>query len=268
LTGHLPELDRETLAVVIPTKNAAHLLKDCLDSVAWVEEMIVVDMFSDDDTVSVCEKYPQCRIFSRDDYIFANVNFGFRQATTDWIMRLDSDERLTPELAQEIRSFLLDPPNDVAGLEFWERPIELGKEMRFGFGHRHYRKMMFRNGTASYAVRHEHEDLQSYGNWQRLSHGYLHYNYSDVSQYLHKMDYYTTKDVNRAELPLRAPHPARGAVDGLRSFYLNYLKRQGFRDGWVGFVDAAMRAVYYLVYSSKLRERWEQEQHSKPSFNG
>jgi glycosyltransferase involved in cell wall biosynthesis len=254
---------RETLAVVIPTKNAAHLLKDCLESVVWADELIVVDMFSDDETRALCEQYPQCRLFSREGYIFANVNFGFDQATTDWVMRLDTDERVTPELAEEIQHFLEAPPPDVTGLEIWERPVMLGRELRYGFGHRHYRKMMFRKGRAQYPVRSEHEDLETTGKWERTVYGYLHHNYLDVSQYLQKTDYYTTQDVARAELPARPPQPARGTVEGLRVFYLYYLKFQGFRDGWVGFVDGSMRAVYQFVYWSKWRERWERERGRK-----
>src|SRR2546421_8822992 len=65
----IPKTGRETLTVAIPTKDVANLLADCLTSVAWADEIIVVDMFSSDDTEEICARYPQCRFFQRSDYI-------------------------------------------------------------------------------------------------------------------------------------------------------------------------------------------------------
>jgi (heptosyl)LPS beta-1,4-glucosyltransferase len=253
------ETRRETLTVAIPTKDDADLLADCLASVAWADEIIVVDMFSSDNTAAVCANHPQCRFFQRSDYIFGNLNFAFEHATCDWVMRLDSDERITDELADEVRSILADPPRDVTGFEFWERPFVLGRELRFGFGQKHFRKILFRRGAARYPVRHEHEDLETDGTWLRGRHGYVHLNYNAVAEYLRKTNYYTEQDAGRASLPATAPRQTAAFRESVRAFYLYYLKRQGFRDGWIGFLDAGMRAVYQFVYWAKLRERWERE---------
>jgi GT2 family glycosyltransferase len=227
--------------------------------VAWADEIIVVDMFSSDDTAVICHAYPNCRVIQRDDYIFGNVNYGFDQATGDWVMRLDSDERITPELAAEVQATLVAPNTEVTGFEFWERPIILGRELRHGFGRKHYRKMMCRRGAARYPVRSEHEDLEASGVWIRSHHGYLHYNYANVAQYLEKMNYYTDRDVERARLPANKPSGLEPVRESARAFYLYFLKWRGFREGWVGFVDACMRAIYQFVYWAKLRERWERE---------
>lgn len=250
---------RETLTVAIPTKDVADLLAGCLESVAWADEIVVVDMFSSDHTAEVCARYPQCRFFQRTDYIYGNLNFAFEQAIGDWVLRLDSDERVTAEMADEIREILADPPAGVTGYEFWERPFVLGRELRFGFGRKHHRKVLFRRGQARYAVRHEHEDLQSSGVWCRGRSSYVHLNYGAVRDYLVKMNYYTDQDLRRLALPADAPSRARGVLESARAFYLYYLKYQGFRDGWVGFVDAGMRSMYQFVYWAKLRERWERE---------
>jgi glycosyltransferase involved in cell wall biosynthesis len=255
---------RETLSVAITTRNVAHLLKGCLESVAWADEIIVVDMFSDDETAAVCAAHSQCRFFQREDYMQGNLNFAFDQATSDWILRIDSDERITPALANEIEDLLADPPAGVTGFEFWERPIILGRELRYGFGRKHFRKILFRRGEASYDVKHDHEDLSGAGRWLRGRNGYLHYNYAQVRQYLEKTNYYTDNDIKRALLPDRPPAIASAVRDSARAFYLYYLKWQGFRDGWVGFVDAAMRAFYPVVYWAKLRERWERERAASP----
>lgn len=250
---------RATLTVVIPTKNAAHLLEACLASVAWADEIIVVDMFSRDATAAVCARHSQCRLLQREDYIFGNVNFGFDQATGDWVMRLDTDERITPELAAEIQEILVDPPADVAGYEFHERRFSLGRELLHGAGRVHYRKMMFRRGAARYRVEHEHEDLETSGTWLRSQQAYVHYAYATVADYLSKTNYYTDRDVERAALPERAPHVARALLEPARAAYLYLLKFQGYKDGWLGVLDGGMRAYYQFTFWMKLRERWERE---------
>lgn len=250
---------RATLTVAIPTKNAADLLRDCLASVSFADEIIVVDMFSTDDTAQVCAAHPQCRLIHHDGYIFENVNIAFDEARSDWVIRLDSDERLTPELANEIQKILANSPADVTGYEFWERSFVLGRELKHGFGRKHFRKLMFRRGEARYPVKHEHEDLETSGVWRRGRHGYLHFNYGSVRDYLVKMNYYTDNDSQRASLPEKVPSIGGAVREAARAFYLYYLKYRGFRDGWVGFLDAGMRGVYQFVYWAKLRERWERE---------
>ena len=243
----------------MPTRNAARWLPDCLASVAWADEIVVVDRFSDDDTVAVCEAVPNCRVFRREGTILGNQNFGFEQVTSDWILRLDADERVTPELAREIQGLLRAPPADVTGWECWERIFVLGRELRHGFGRRHYRKMLFRTGAGRYPERSEHDDLETSGTWLQTEHGYLHYNYSHVRDYLTKCNYYTDTDTLNVPLGAKPPSMVAAVRETARHGYLYYLKFGGFRDGWVGFVDAGMRAFYHFVTWAKLRERWEIE---------
>ena len=250
---------RQSVSVVIPTKNAAALLPDCLASVAWADEIVVVDRFSDDGTVALCSGTPNCRVFQREAMIASNRNFGFDQATSDWILRLDADERITPELAEELQRLLVDPPDDVTGWESQERVFVLGRELTHGFGRPHDRKMMFRRGMAREPERSEHDALETSGTWLRTRNGYIHYNYERVRDYLVKTNYYTDTDVANAALPERAPSPLVGVREAARSGYVYYLKLGGYRDGWVGFVDAGMRALYQFVQWAKLRERWERE---------
>jgi glycosyltransferase involved in cell wall biosynthesis len=250
---------RQTLTVVIPTKDVADLIDDCLDSVAWADEILVVDMFSTDGTQERAAAHPRTRVIERDDYIFGNVNHGIDAAASDWILRLDSDERITHELACEIQAILADPPPEIAGFMCWERVFVLGRELRYGFGRRHHRRILFRQGAARYAVQREHEDLSFTGAWGTTRHGYVHLNYRSVGQYLRKIDYYVSRDLERTELPAKLPPPTRGLIDAARAFYLYYLKYRGFRDGWIGLLDASMRALYQWVAYAMLRERWESE---------
>jgi glycosyltransferase involved in cell wall biosynthesis len=243
------------ISVVITTKNAAGDLPACLATVDWAAEIVVVDRFSTDETPAICAAHPRCVFVQREGYIQENANVGFERATCDWVMRLDSDERITPELTAEIPGLIASAGDDVVGFAFWERPVILGRELRHGFGRRHHRRMLFRRGRASYPGHTEHDQLEASGVWIQSTHGYIHHNYSAVRQYLEKLNYYTDSDVARIKLPEKPPPVRRAVLETARAFYLYYLKWQGYRDGWVGFVDASMRAVYQLVFWAKVRER-------------
>ena len=256
MSGKAP---REGLSVVITSRNQAHLLRDCLQSVAWADEIIAIDDDSTDETPAVFQEYPQCRYFRRHDYLNGNMNYGFDLATNPWLMRIDTDERITRELAAEIQETLADPPEDVTGFEFWERPIILGRELQHGYAAKHYRKMMWRRSAARYPVQDSHEELETSGVWRRSHHGYMHISHPSVSQYLMKTNFWTDQDAVRDSLPAKAPGVSRAARETARAFYLYYLKRRGYRDGWVGLVDAGMRAIYQFTYWAKLRERWERQ---------
>lgn len=248
---------RDTLTVVIPTKNSAALIGDCLESVRWADEIIVIDMHSTDSTAEICASFPNVRMIEREDYIFGNVNFGFEHATSDWTLRLDSDERLTPELSEEIQGILRDAPPGVTGFYFNQRLVVLGHVLRHGRGAGAYRDMMFRTGSAHYAVEREHEELTSAGRWVHARGDYVHMNYGTVSEYLAKMDYYTSRDVERRAVSRTRPPIRLAFLEVARAFYLYYLKRQGFRDGWPGFVDAGMMAAYQFVQWAKVVEHWD-----------
>src|SRR5690242_3676391 len=97
---------RSTVAVVIPVFNVERIVKPTLESVKWCDEIIIVDMFSTDRTKEICTSYPNCRFFEKKGYIYENVNYGIDQAKSDWIIRLDSDEVVSPELRKSIEEVL------------------------------------------------------------------------------------------------------------------------------------------------------------------
>jgi glycosyltransferase involved in cell wall biosynthesis len=108
---------RATVAAVIPVFNVERVIRATLESVKWCDEIIVVDMFSTDETKAICTSYPNCRFFQRRDYIFSNFNYGVEQATAEWIIRLDSDEVITPDLRSSIEAVLSDPGSAFDGYE-------------------------------------------------------------------------------------------------------------------------------------------------------
>lgn len=249
---------RETVTVVIPTLNVEAVLPRCLDAVRWADEVIVVDMFSTDGTLEVCGRYPNVRVIQRKDYIFANVNYGMEQATTDWVIRLDSDEVLDEQLQQSIQRVLREGDPDLSGYIFPSVQYMFGLPMRWGVGlpERNMRKCMFRKGTARYACKAEHEDIETTGRLGVLEGCYHHHTNHTVAEIVQKYVYYAQKDLERATPEeLRPLPPARVLYRAARMFVLYYFQWRGYRDGLLGFYSSLFRGAVLHVIEEALR--WE-----------
>jgi len=260
---------RRTISVVIPVLNVERIIARCLDALTWADEVVVVDMFSTDRTEEICRGYPNVTFYQNRDYIYANVNYGIDRAKGDWVMRLDSDEVVTPALAKEIQDEVLGREG-VAFSGFWvpNRVFFFGKWIRYGvayddrfgkdrigFG---FRKALFRNGTARYACQREHEDLTTEGEYGVLEHHYDHFSHRSVSEWIAKMNYYTDRDVERRDVlapGFSVPRPGRTLIALVTIFFNLYVRRKGYKDGLYGFITCALNTFYVLVERCKVWEK-------------
>ncbi len=245
-------VSRQTVAAVIPTKNSAKLIAGALDSLWFCDEVIVVDMHSTDSTRAICESYSNVRLIEREGYIYGNVNFGIDQSVSDWIIRLDSDERLSPDLQQEIIQLLHNtPPFDVYAAPFTSYFV--GYPMRHGSAFELTRRItLFRRPLLRYAVRSEHEDFSPVSGTMpsrgELQHPYFHFSVPSISKYLKKIEYYAARDFERASpAELRVSPPWRVSVSMFRYFARLYFTNRGYKDGYHGFALAALDTIYMFV---------------------
>lgn len=249
--------------------NVEPIIGRLLDALAWADEVVIVDMFSTDGTEAICRSYPNVAFYQNRDYIFANFNFGQERAHGDWVLKLDSDEVPTPEMAKEIVDTVLTPGVAVqfTGFLVPNRVYFYGKWLRFGVawdpvrcpeGGLSYSPKLFRRGTARHECRSEHEQLTTSGKYGVLTHPYDHFSHPTVSGWIAKMNYYTDRDVERMEMTepgFRAPRPARTIIAVAKVFLEHYVGRRGYRDGIHGFITCALNAAYLLVLRCKIWER-------------
>lgn len=253
-------MPRPTVAAVIPTRNVAAYIRGTLESLWFCDEVIVVDMFSTDDTAKICGEYANVRFHQRHDYIYGNFNFGLDQTTGDWVIRLDSDERLSPELQDEIIALLAGNPD----CDYYDAPFTsyiCGHPIRHGMAwEQPVRKTLFRRGTLRYQVKSEHEDLTPAVD-RPLRRGllkgrYHHFSTPDISTFWRKLDYYTDKDFERSDLTRWRRAPVwRLLISVARGFFRQYVREAGYRDGYAGFVLCAMNQMNRLLYEFKGWER-------------
>ncbi|MBU1037748.1 MAG: glycosyltransferase family 2 protein, partial [Candidatus Omnitrophica bacterium] len=120
---------RETLSVVIITKDEEANIRECLEGVKWADEIVIVDDMSLDRTVTICREYTD-KIFSRKmDGFGAQKQYGIDKATGDWVLSLDADERLSPELESRIKR-ILETGSQRAGYRIWRKTFYLGVLIR------------------------------------------------------------------------------------------------------------------------------------------
>ena len=255
---------RDTVAVVIPILNVEKIIRKCLDQLKWADEVVLVDMFSTDNTRAICETYPNVRFFERKDYIYGNVNYGMQQATTDWVIRLDSDEILNEALQKSVIRFLENPDPNVNTVIFPSVQYMFGMPMHHGVGLPELvqRKCMFRKGTAYYEAKTEHEDITSKGPFALLDGYYEHLTNHTTEEVVRKFNYYTDKDVERLKPEeLRPPNPRKIIYKAVRTFILFYFQYKGYKDGYLGFFSSLFRGcIYMFIEEAKRWEAWERSQ--------
>jgi glycosyltransferase involved in cell wall biosynthesis len=260
---------RESVTVVIPTFNVAGFFRPTLESIAWADQVIVVDMFSTDGTLELCAEFPNVRVVQRKDYIFANVNHGMELSTTDWVIRLDSDEVVREDLRDSILAFLANPAPGISTVYFRGLHRMFGFPMHHGVGapESSWRKHMFRRGTAKYPCISEHEDIESAPGELRLDGCYDHFTNHTVEEVVRKFNYYTERDAERLPIESLDPLPPWRLVwRSLRLFDRYYRVRKGYKDGQLGFYTSFFRSVVYMVIDNA--KRWERLEKSRRNSAG
>lgn len=191
-----------SLSVVIITLNEEANLVRTLQSVPWADEIIVVDSGSTDRTLAVARTF-QARVFVETWKGFAGQkNSALHKATGDWILSLDADEEVEPELGEEIRQVLADNPT-AAGYWIPRKNFFLGRWIRHGGFYPDPKLRLFRRGAGSFEKRLVHEDIRLRGDTGKLKNHLLHHAYPTLESYLEHMNRYSSLG---AEMVLAEKH--------------------------------------------------------------
>ncbi len=254
--------DRQTLSAVILTKNASVTIQACLQSVRWIDEVIVVDGGSTDGTCQIAEAAGAKVITeTRADDFGSLRNLGTEQASGDWILQLDADEVITPEFRKALEQILLHPTPHVA-YKFRRRNNFLGHWMRFG-GWEHDSLHLFRKGFARYEGR-VHERLLVDGSIGRLRVGVEHYPFRSLEEFIDRQNRYTTLEAlqlfEKQQAPSNKELHYQITRKSAKLFWKLYIKKQGFREGRVGLIFCILYGFVHLIKWAKLWELAQQKE--------
>lgn len=232
------------LSAIIITKDEAANIGDCLDSLAFCDERIVVDAASSDGTMMIA-KQRGARVATHAWKGFGpQKNYALSLAQGDWVLSIDADERVSPELAHAIRA-AMDGSAD--GYEIPRRSSFCGRMMRHSgwFPDRVLR--LFRRGKARFTDDAVHERVVCEGPVARLKEPILHYPVARLEDAIRRIDQYSTLGAEKLAASDRRISAVSGLAHGVGTFLRVYLLKLGFLDGAAGFMLAVANAegAYY-----------------------
>ena len=238
-------MSQPTISVILITKNEAALIRQALDSVAWADEIVVVDSGSTDGTVEICREYTD-KVFVTDWPGFGpQKNRALDHATCDWVLSIDADEQVTPELAQEIRAVVASAYAHVFALP--RLSSFLGRPMRHGDWWPDEVSRLFLRGQARFSDDLVHERLVFEGKASRMRQLLLHHSMRSLDQMLAKLNHYTTAGAERMQRAGKQGGLGKAIGHGLWAFIRTYFLKRGLLDGREGFIVAvsAAESAYY-----------------------
>lgn len=241
------------ISVTLIAKNEATHIGAALESVVWADELVVVDAESTDETVAIARRFTSLVTSRTWPGYVEQKNYAASLATHDWILSLDADERVTPALAEEIRSVLASPPAHNA-FRIPRVTWHFGRWIRTTDWYPDYQIRLYDRRAAEWTGKYVHEGVSVRGKIGQLRGELQHFAYRDLADHLETIDRYTTyaaeqmrEDGRRAGLAELAGHP-------VLAFLRNYIVRQGFRDGVPGLIISLLNAYYVFLKFAKL---WE-----------
>ncbi len=250
---------RNTISVAIVAKNEEANLRRMLPTITWADEIILIDSGSTDESIAVATQHGAKTTYLPWMGYGAQVNNALRACTGDWVLSLDADERLTPELAEEIRALLAqDPP--VHAYSIPRRNFFLGRAMQHGGFYPDPKLRLFRRGTAWAREDTEPHATPKYdGPTGTLRSDILHDAYPTLLLYIEHMNRYSSASVPLVRARGKRSHslPAfvwNTLVNPVATFFYNYMLRAGFLDGREGL----LLHLYHSCYVSwKYSKAWE-----------
>lgn len=265
---------KQTLSVAIATYNEAANIDRCLQSVQdWVDEIVVVDGGSSDDTVHIAKRHKVRIIQTNNPPMFhVNKQRAIDACFSNWILQLDADEVVSQELRKEIVSVInLQPttynPQPINGYWMPRKNHFLGRFLMKGGQYPDYTLRLYRRGKGRLPCKSVHEQAVVVGQTEYLRHALLHYPYPDFSHYLEHFNRYTdifANELTQEKTSTSLKHMILHCIVKPTFWFLKtYLRHKGFEDGFPGFAFSLFSALRFPVAYSKYWEKKTQKTGSR-----
>lgn len=250
-----------SISVIIITLNEERNIEECLESVKWADEIVIVDSHSADRTRDIAAKYTN-KIFEMDWQGYsAAKNFALEQTSSDWILWIDADERVTDELRKEINN-TIEGNTEFDGYEVPRMAYFLGRWIKHCGWYPGYVLRLFKRGTAKFDNSNVHEGLQFENPRGRLQHDLLHYTDRNIEHYYTKFNRYTSLAIDDLAARNKKYRISDLLFRPLFAFFKMYILKRGFLDGIQGFLLCVFSANYVFTKYAKL---WERETLIEPT---
>jgi glycosyltransferase involved in cell wall biosynthesis len=240
------------VTAVIITKNEAKRIRATLEALQWCNEIVVVDSGSTDTTTAICRQM-NAKVY---EHPFENYGkqkqYAVSLATNNWVLVVDADEIVTPQLATEIQQLLSHTPA-CNGYKIKISLVFMGRLLRFGGEYNMAHLRLFNKQYGQYNTDDVHEDVILQGNSAVLKNRMLHYSYENLHDYFEKFNRYTTLAAQKM-----AHKKPKSKLYIFIKFPLTFLQAYFFKglilDGYPGFIWALLGSIYPVVKYAKHRE--------------
>lgn len=247
--------EKQLLTALVITYNEEQNIKAVLDDLAFANEIIIVDSFSLDKTFEIASSFKNVKVVQRVfDNFAAQRNYALSLASNSWILFIDADERLTPELQQEI-STVINQKNSAPA--YYMRRIFMfeNKKLRFSGWQTDKIIRLFKKENAAYNLRKiVHEKLIVEGKIKKLKNRLIHYSYSNYEDYKQKMIFYGQLKVHEEILKKTNPNYFHFYVRPVYQFLNQYIVRFGFLDGKKGIIICYLNSLSVAVRFQELKK--------------
>ena len=254
------------ISAVIITHNEERRLEDALKSLSGVAaEVIVVDSRSTDGTIKLARRFTP-RVFERDWTNYSDQkNFANGLASFPWILSLDADERISPELKTELLELKTRTPDEAcAGFSIPRRVFYLGRWIRHSGWYPDRRVRLFRGNRAHWEGDYVHERLVVEGSIEKLHGTIHHFTYRNISDHLARINTFSDLGAQKLYAERKKSRWYHLAFLPPARFFKAYLLQLGFLDGFAGLVIAMLTCHAVFVRYAKLREIWRRGERIEP----
>ena len=246
-------MDKALLSVIIITKDEQDNIETCLESVKWADEIIVIDSGSTDKTEEICRKY------TNSFYVKDWPGFGIQKqraldlATHEWVLSIDADERITPELRDEIIE-TINQNSNIHGYLIPRLSNYLGKEIHHAGWYPDYTLRLVKRKKSYFTKDIVHEKMIVDSPIKKLSNHFLHFPFKNIEHHFQKLNDYSTLSANKMYGEGRKVSWMTIVLKTLLSFVRAYILKLGILDGWPGLVVSVSTSISVYMKYVKLKE--------------
>jgi glycosyltransferase involved in cell wall biosynthesis len=242
------------ISATIITRDEERHIGAALESIAWADEIVVLDSGSTDRTVEIARRFTDRVLVADWPGYAAQKNRAAAEATHDWIFSLDADERVTPELAGSVARLREREP-EASGYRVARRAWYVDRWVRHSGWYPDWQVRLYDRRQARFEGEYVHESVRLPHAPATLAGDLLHYTVEGLSDHHERIDRYTSLAAEALAARGAKPSLARAAAQPAATFVKTYLLRQGFRDGAAGLAIAGFAAYYVFLRQMKLWEK-------------
>ena len=242
----------QKLSVIIPTGNEIHNIEAVIDSVQFADEILVVDSLSTDGTYEKAQTLGVNVIRRAYEYSASQKNWAIPQAKHQWILLVDADERVTPELQTEIINILKNPPENVVAYWIGRNNHFMGEHVKYSGWRNDSVIRLFKRDFCKYEDKHVHAEIIADGGIGRLKQKFFHNTYITFDKYIEKMNRYAWWQAKDYDKKTGRLTPYHFVIKPFWGFFKHYIIQSGFRDGVVGLTIGYIQGYVIFMRYVKL----------------